>query len=370
MPKNQYLPAIIFTVTNDLTYDQRMARICNSLSAAGYKVTIIGRKKMSSVSLVSSSYNQKRLFCFFERGKLFYLEYNLRLFLYLLFQKADAICAIDLDTILPCYYYSRLKKTKRILDSHEYFSQQKEIVSRPAIYKIWHRIEKSYLPHFPNGYTVSQSIADKFKELYKVGHSVIRNVPILTELKKSSSESGKRSILYQGAVNHARGLEFLIPAMKNIDANLHIYGDGNFMDDAKKMILANNLQEKVFIKGTLLPAQLHQVTATAYIGINLVEPVGLNQYFSLANKFFDFIQHELPQVTMNFPEYKKINDKFEIAVLIDTVEIELIQKAVNDLLTNEQLYNKLKANCAKARLEYNWQLEEKKLISFYKQIFE
>ena len=176
-------------------------------------------------------------------------------------------------------------------------------------------------------------------------------------------------ILYQGAVNEARGLEFLIPAMKNIDATLHIYGDGNFMEPVKELISANNLTAKVLLKGKVLPEQLDAVTQGAYMGLNLVENTGLNQYYSLANKFFDYIHNGLPQVTMNFPEYKVVNDEFEVAVLIDDLKEETIATAINWLLNDKGTYDRLQQNCLKAREELNWQHEEKKLIAFYEYLF-
>src|SRR5690349_17278363 len=100
---------ILFTVTNDLNYDQRMQRICNTLADAGYDVTLIGRKLKTSAPLPDKNYKQRRLNCWFNKGKLFYAEFNIRVFFFLLFKKADCICAIDLDTILPCYYISKLK---------------------------------------------------------------------------------------------------------------------------------------------------------------------------------------------------------------------------------------------------------------------
>ena len=364
------MPAIIFTVTNDLSYDQRMMRICGSLSAAGYEVTLVGRKRKSSLPLSPAAYKQKRFSCFFEKGKLFYAAYNTRLFFYLLFKKMDAVCAIDLDTILPCYYISRLKKVKRIYDAHEYFSQQKEILTRPGIYMIWHSIEKRYLPKFPNGYTVGHFIAAEFKKVYGINYEVIRNLPLLKEeISTLPSPANKKIILYQGAVNEARGLEFLIPAMRNIDAVLHIYGDGNFMEQTKASITTNNLADKVFMKGRVLPAQLDAITKQATIGVNLVENNGLNQYYSLANKFFDLMHNGIPQVTMDFPEYKKVNDEFEVAVLINNLQVSSIEQAINKLLTDENLYNRLQQNCVAARQVFNWQLEEKKLIAFYKNIF-
>ncbi|MEJ7586511.1 MAG: hypothetical protein WKI04_03005 [Ferruginibacter sp.] len=118
---------LLFTVTNDLAYDQRMTRICNSLSAAGYKVRLVGVKNNSSPRLLPREYQQTRLFTFTRKGPGFYAEYNCRLFFYLLFTKADLLCCIDLDTMLPVWLVSIIKKKIRVYDAHEYFSQQKKL---------------------------------------------------------------------------------------------------------------------------------------------------------------------------------------------------------------------------------------------------
>ena len=107
--------SIIFTVTTDLTYDQRMIRICTSLANAGYTVLLVGRKMKTSLPLAAQPFLQKRINCIFEKGKLFYAEYNIRLFFYLLFKKMDCIGAIDLDTILPAYFIAKIKKIKRTI---------------------------------------------------------------------------------------------------------------------------------------------------------------------------------------------------------------------------------------------------------------
>lgn len=170
---------LVFTVTNNLVYDQRMIRICTSLSSAGYKVTLVGTKKSASPPLIPKNYQQKRLTTWFQKGPGFYAEYNCRLFFYLLFTKADLLCCIDLDTIIPVWLVSNISKKKRVYDAHEYFSQQKEIVTRPVIYKIWYWIERKLVPRFPLGYTVGHQIAAEFKKIYGVDYAVIRNLPLL-----------------------------------------------------------------------------------------------------------------------------------------------------------------------------------------------
>lgn len=354
---------IVFTVTNDLCYDQRMIRISSSLAAAGYQVTLVGRKKKNSLPLQSQIFHQKRLGCFFEKGFFFYAEYNIRLFFYLLFIRTDIIGAIDLDSILPCYFVSVLKQTERVYDAHELFCEMQEIVSRPRIYTIWKAIEKFAVPKFSIGYTVNTPIADEFRKLYGVQYEVIRNLPVHYSL--SHADKSDKFILYQGAVNEGRSFETLIPAMQWVTAPLVICGDGNFMDQAKALVIQYNLQDKVIFKGMLLPEELKSINSKAWIGVTLFSPDGMSNYFSLANRFFDYIQAGIPQLCVDYPVYQEINNLYRIAVLTKDLDPKSLAHHLNELLQNESLYQILRQNCLKARTIYNWQEEEKRLVSFY-----
>lgn len=358
---------IIFTVTNDLNYDQRMQRICGTLADADYDVLLVGRKLKTSLPLLSKNYKQQRLNCWFSRGKLFYAEFNIRLFFYLLFKGADCICAIDLDTILPCYYISKLKGIKRVYDAHEYFSQLDEVVNRPNIYRIWHRIEKKMIPWFKNGYTVCESLAEEFKKNYNVNYKVIRNMPLLSAM--NDQPGSQNVILYQGAVNKGRGLDRLVLAMKNVNAQLWVCGNGNFIEEMKSVVRSNNLSDKIIFYGMLEPEVLKKKTIESYIAINPFERSGLNQYLSLSNKFFDYIHAGIPQVTMNYPEYQRINNQYKIAELINDLDPGTIASAINKLLNDKELYSQLKQNCLTAKQELNWQKEKDKLLNFYQELF-
>jgi glycosyltransferase involved in cell wall biosynthesis len=363
------LKRIYFTVTNDLTYDQRMRRICSSLAKNGYEVILVGRKLRTSVPLQKESYVQKRLRCFFSKGKIFYSEYNLRLFLFLFFKKIDIICAIDLDTILPCLVISKVKRIPRVYDAHELFTELKEVISRSRIKRFWTGIEKYAVPKFKNGYTVSNGIATEFNKRYTVTYETIRNVPILKKLEPGNFKpQAEKFILYQGAVNEARGLEYLIPAMLMVDCKLVICGDGNFMDQLKQLIAIHKLENKIELKGMMLPDALWELSRKAYLGVAVPEGDGLNQFFALPNKFFDYIHACLPQVTVNYPEYRKLNEQYNVAVLVNDLDPATIAAAINSLLNDAVKYNMLKINCSRAREELNWENEQSKLLSFYHKI--
>lgn len=342
-----------------------MQRIAGSLSAQGYSVLLVGRKKASSTILQDQPFQQKRLSCFFEKGFLFYAEYNLRLFLFLLFTRADILCAIDLDTILPCYFSSRLKKQKRVYDAHELFTEQAEIIRRPTVQKIWSWIEAFAVPRFTWGYTVNQFIADHFQYKYGVTYTVIRNLPICYPLENYNPEG---YILYQGAVNEGRCFETLIPAMQSVQAPLWICGDGSFFEQTKLLIRQYKLEDKVLLKGMVAPHQLREITQKAAIGLTLFSLKGLNQYQSLGNRFFDYMMAGIPQLCVNYPEYQKINSQYGFAHLIDEPDSISIAQELNKMLRDRVLYQELQQNALKARSVLNWEHEELKLRAFYNQL--
>jgi glycosyltransferase involved in cell wall biosynthesis len=358
---------IICTVTNDLNYDQRMIRICTSLAGAGYDVTLVGFKRKRSKPLVKQPFRQVRLPIIAEQGKLLYLHYWTSLFFFLLFRKSDVLCAIDLDTILPVYYASILRRKKRVYDAHEIFTDLKEVISRPSVHKMWTWTGNHTVPHFPVGYTIGECYSEEFKKRYGVNYGVVRNATILKPLE--IPEQKERYILYQGWVNVGRCFEQLIPAMQHVNARLVICGEGNFYEQARALAAGYGLQDKIDFKGYVPPAQLGEYTRQAYIGITLFEDTSLSNRLSLANRFFDYMHCGVPQLCIKYPEYERINDQFEVASLVAGPTPDNIAAALNKLLEDESYYKKLQQNCLKAREVYCWQEEEKKLLDIYKGIF-
>lgn len=356
---------LILTVTNDLTTDQRMIRICSSL-AATYEVTLVGRQLPKSASLKDRNFKQIRLNCFAKKGKFFYLEYNIRLLFFLLFQKADAYCAIDLDTILPNLIVAKIKGKKLVYDAHEYFPYVPEVIERPTVQKMWIWIERFAVPKVDLCYTVSQSIAEVFEQSYKIPVYTIRNVPLerpIAEINKP-----EKRLVYQGALNAGRGLEQLLDACVGNTWKLEIFGDGDIAEKLKAMAVKLKLESQVAFKGKLDPEQLWKETQKAYIGINLAEDKSLSYRLSLSNKLFDYIQAGIPQVVIDFPEFRRINDQKPYGILIPSLSKKDITLAINRLLDNGNLYKQLSDNCKELRSELCWEKESKILVKLYHEL--
>jgi len=357
---------ITFSVTNDLSYDQRMGRICAALAEAGYKVELIGRKRRFSKPLDIKPYKQTRLNCWFDKGKAFYLEYNLRLFFYLLTKRSDVLGAIDLDTAIPNLLVSRLKGKKIVYDAHEYFSELEEVVSRPLVRKMWKSVERFFVPKVDAAYTISNGYKNLFENEYQINFGIIRNVG---EVNKNKIERPHLPvILYQGAVNYGRGLEQTIEAMQWIDAKLLICGKGDVYDELHDLANKYKVQNKVEFKGFVSPNDLRKITPKVTLGLTLFTDEGLSNKHSLCNRFFDYFLAGIPQLAVNYPEYNNFNNEFEIAYLIEKVEPKAIATGINKLLSDTDLYERLAKKCIEARETHNWQEEKKKIIEIYKRL--
>ncbi len=375
-------PKIIFTVTNDLTYDQRMQRICTTLSESNYEVWLIGRKLSHSKALPYFPFQTKRLNCFFKKGAVFYAEYNIRLFLFFIFNRFDAICSIDLDTILSGFYAVKLKNKIQIYDAHEYFTEVPELVERPKIKAVWERIADKTIPNIPYAYTVGEGLQKIFSARYGTPFDVFRNVPFAinddieqSEIQRVIAEyhiqiTSKKIILYQGALNDGRGIEETIMAMQFIEnAELWLAGEGDLSNVLRQLTKDLKLEHKVKFLGFVLPRDLKAITQLSNIGLNLLQNKGLNYYYSLANKCFDYIQAEKPALHRNFPEYQAINEQFEIGILLEDLETETIAHSLRQLLDNDLIYNNLRINCRKAKTVFTWEKEGRRLVDFYDGIF-
>jgi len=389
---------IILTVTNDLAYDQRMMRICRSLAAAGHEVELVGRLRPGSPPLPEMPYRQTRLACHFEKGKLFYLEYNLRLLFWLLFRRFDALCAVDLDTILPCLWASWGHRKPCVYDAHEYFTEVPEVVRRPRIRRIWESVARYAIPRMKRCYTVGDCLAGILSERYGTPFTSIRNVPAPVPPNSSSAldnpapvppnsssaelpnaelefgstrARGTKIILYQGALNEGRGLETAIEAMQGIEgAVLWLAGEGDLSAELREKVKQLSLAQKVHFLGFVLPNALPGITAQAWIGLNLLENKGLSYYYSLANKAFDYIQAGLPSIQMDFPEYRKLSEDWQIFELVADLEVETLRQAIRKLLDDAAYYQQLQENCRKAAASLNWEQEEVKLLAIYEGIWE
>ncbi len=359
----------IVSVINDLVTDQRVHRTCEVLWENGYDVLLVGRQKKDSRELDQRKYKTKRMKLLFESGVLFYAEFHLRLFLFILFKKADLLFANDLDTLLPNYLKSKISGSKIIFDSHEMFCEVPELKNHPFKKSIWEYLERKLVPKLTNCITVNESIAEWFSNKYKVQFHVVRNIgnPPTEINLKSRKELGipedKKMILIQGSgINIDRGAEECIDAMVYLkDVILYIIGSGDVIHVLKQKTKEKQLQDKIIFINKIPSHELVHYTSAADMGLMMDKDTNLNYRFSLPNKLFDFVNAGIPVLSSKLPELEKFIKKYNIGNFIESHQPKHIAEMIEKTIYSEQ-YTIWKKNTLVAKTENSWQIEKLKLI--------
>jgi len=364
----------IVCVTNDLSTDQRVHKTCMTLQKCGYWVIETGRLLPESLPLERSYFTLRRKL-WFRKGPLFYAEFNIRLFLYLMSANVDLIFANDLDTLPAAWLASKIRNKHLIYDTHEYFTETPELANRPRIQAIWKAIEDYLFPKLTDILTVNTSIAKLYGDKYNKTVHVSRNIPLtfsperLKSRKELDLPENKRILILQGTgINIQRGAEEAVEAMQFIEnCILLIVGSGDVFPTLKEMVTNFKLENKVIFKAKIPFTELRQYTINSDLGLAIDKDTNLNYHFSLPNKLFDYIHSGIPTLSSGLIELKQIIDKYNIGYYIQNHDPKHIAEVINEIFASAELYNIVKKNTIKAKEELCWENEEKVLVSVISQ---
>jgi glycosyltransferase involved in cell wall biosynthesis len=367
------LKRVIVSVINDLVTDQRVNKSCLTLQKAGFEVLLVGRRQRKSPPMDDRPYKSHRMKLLFEKGPMFYATFNIRLFIFLLFHRCDCLLSNDLDTLLPNFWISKMKRIPLIYDSHEYFTEVPELVSRPKVQRVWKRIEEYVVPKLPEMITVNQSIADLFHEKYGIKVHIIRNIPMRKMLPAPASrqevglDPNKHILVLQGSgINIHRGSEELLDAMQYLDdCQLVIIGGGDVLPILKEKVAANHWDDRVKFFPRMPYQQMMAITQLAELGFTLDKDTNLNYRFSLPNKLFDYIQAGVPIIASHLTEIERIITDYNIGAFIDNHEPKTIAATIQNALNDEKILSLWKNNLIFAAQNLCWENEEGVLLRIY-----
>lgn len=368
---------VVFSVINCICHDQRVQKMAEVASEFGCDITLTGRRTGDCCKEDKVHFRCVRFRMIFHKGFLFYTFFNIRLFFYLLFHSYDLFVSNDLDTLLPNFLVSRLKRKPLVYDSHEYFTGMPEIQGRHFVKWVWKTIEKRIFPHLKYVITVSDSIAIQYENEYGIRPITVRNCSRSSAGIKgiSREETGVKPddfllILQGGGINIDRGGEELIEAVSNMDGvSLIVAGSGDVLPILKRRVQELNLSDRVKFVPKMPWHELMRYTKSADAGLSLDKDTNRNYRFSLPNKLFDYISAGIPVIAGNLPEVTAIITKYDFGIIINEITPESIISAITRLKNERQLLNKLKQNSGNAFYDLSWEKESEKVRKFYERVF-
>ncbi len=407
-------------VTNDVVTDRRVARHAATLAEAGYDVVVVGREvwgaECGERSVGGGQWGVERLRLRNRRGWRFYAEMNWKLARWVPKQKPDIVWANDSDTLPGCYVAARMAGARLVMDAHELFPEVPEILHKPLVRWVWRTVERWLMPRCDARLTVCQSIADHYRRTLGVEMAVVRNISggemrveskdnfeirnlkfeiqnslvdapatnALTPARPqgaalSTAESNQISekshnhtftqlpnttskvLLYQGAVNVGRGVDWAIDALEWLpECCLVVAGGGDLLDEMKRYAAQKAWADRVVFLGRLAPQELERLTPAADVGLVMLEDMVLSYHYALPNRIGDFVTAGVPMVVSDLPEMSAVVRRFDIGEVIENGELraELLARAVKRVLER----GKANYDFSAARADMDWNKEKLKLI--------
>lgn len=374
--KEEKQTRILVAVNDDLVTDARVARVCSSLFEQGYEPLLIGRLLQGKNLPVDRPYPTHRFPMLMRGGVLFYAEFNLRLLGALLTRRGNAILCNDTDALIACRVAALWKRIPLIFDAHELFPELPEVTNRRWVRWFWTKTEDLIFPHLKYAYTVCRSIADYYFQRYGLHMGVVRNVPPKKEaalFDKSAALSdksaapiprkeGMKILLYQGALNVGRGLEWLIDCMPLLpDCLLYICGDGPMRHELQLRATSSAVCDRIVFTGRIPRIELPRYTACADLGFVLLERLGLSYYYALPNRIFDYMRCGVPIIASDFPEIRRVVQESSSGILTDRHDPEhlaqLIRTALSEWTPERRAALRLKSH------DYCWENEAPTMLA-------
>lgn len=361
---------------NDFQYDSRLRREASTLAGWGYEVVVLAEKSESTpeseswhgveikrIKTTQSLWRKRRFLGFWWRALI--QAYR---------ERAGVYHAFDLDTLPPAAMAAKLRGAKLIYETHELYLELEALRGRPLVRMVWSILEKLLLPQADSVITVNESIAEIYQRRYRVSKpEVILSCPPLEEYPRQDllrRELGipmeMKIILYQGVLRSGQGLSLLLDLVRPLPtACLVFIGEGPARENLKREVEERQLGGRVFFKNRVPPGELLPYTASADLGVLLMESRAPNNFYALPNKVFEYMMAGLPQVVSNFPELKRFVVSTGIGVAVEVGGAGEVLDTVREILSDEGRLDQFRENCKRAAHEFNWERESEKLREVY-----
>ena len=373
-------------VLNPFTNDARIHKEAKALASNGHNVTVVALwQKGLNKEEEQAGYKIIRLHLQTRawRGYLVaplakYMEFGLQVWRLAGRHPAHIYHANDAITLPAAWLAARRNQSRLVYDAHELETGREVASSRlSALYKrAWPLPEQLYIKKADAVITVNESIANELVRLYHIPRpTVVRNCPEYLPVSRTNRlreefaiPADHKIILYQGQIAKGRGIECLIQSIQFLpDVSVVALGVGPSLEEYRNLVTTGQW-ERVYFPGQVSLTELPSYTASADIGVLLIEDTCLSYHLSLPNKLFEYIHAGLPVVASNLPEIARVVSTFQIGEIVNPDDPPEITMALSRLLHDPIRYSQYMSNAIQAAKKFTWEQESKNLLAIYQSL--
>jgi glycosyltransferase involved in cell wall biosynthesis len=376
-------PRVCAAVVSHLPYDARVWKEARSLAAAGYAVDLVGMRYGIAAPQTREEDGVRVTELPFGDGHgahsaslIGRARVLLSLWSRILRTPADIYHCHNVH-VAPAVLASALfRRAEIVYDAHELYGEIKPgagLGSRIAA-RLTRLVESIVVRRARRVITTNASRALVLAERYPRAEIVaVGNVPdLITDVEPLDPgfPEGVPILLYQGGIYaEARAFEATIAALALIaDVHMCIVGFGR---DRDKSLIAEwarreGVADRVHLFGPIPFDELVRVAAAASVGIVPLRNISANSYLGDTNKLFEYMMAGLPAVGSDFPEVARVLNAGDPrpGETFDPESPASIAAAVEAVLSDRYEERRARAR-ALAVGEYNWRLEERKLLACF-----
>ena len=169
--------------------------------------------------------------------------------------------------------------------------------------------------------------------------------------------------MYQGGLVEGRGIDLLLDAFKKRKNNRVVIIFMGYGELESKIQSISKSYNNIFFHKAVSPEMILNYTASADVGVALIENTCLSYNFCMPNKLFEYAMSGLPVLVSDMVEMSNFVKTHQMGIAIMNDTAENVNFSIDRLLSMD--LHKLKLNAKKAALKNSWEIQEKKMISVY-----
>lgn len=370
-------PDVVFALTGDVRRNSRALRQLRTLAAEGLSVTVLTLGPAVSQPLLSKGLRLRVLPMPAGRGPLFFWHLH-RLFRQAACElPARVYHASDLYTLPALHTAARSHSGLLAYDARELYAHVAATAGRPWIRLFWQAVERRYIRRAGAVFTVSPSIAQVLQETYHIAAPVVLyNAPPAQSLAPSDVLRERLGlsadtviVLHQGQLRPHRGVARLTTAFRHVPGAVLVFlGDGPLKPALQQSALHPALTGRVHFLDPVPPDALLPVTASADVGVTLLEDVCLNHRYALPNKLFEYLRAGVPVLGSDLPEVRRVVMGYDVGCVVDPTDEAALAATLRHIVGHPQLRVRWAHNAPAVFDTYGWEQSAARFVRAYQNL--